>query len=532
MNTFAILSFLFFTGLVAVVSWYKTRKENLTTSEGYFLGGRSLGFFMIGGSLFLTNMSANNFIGENESVYLTNMAVMAWGMSSIFAMLIVSEFFMPIYLRSGMITTPDFLEERFDSSVKYWVSILFVLGYAINLMPPVLYAGALAFNGMFGISDMLSLDSWTTLWILVFAIGIVGSIYAIFGGLKAIAVSDAMTGIGMVVGGLMVPYFALKFLGDGSMIEGWNIITSSKTEHLNAIGGPTDPVPFSTLFTGMLLVNLHYWGTEQYIMQRALAAKNLAEGQKGIILAGFGKVISPLLLNIPGLVAVHLYLNMENTAEVYPRLVGDVLPPYLTGFFAAVIFGAALTTFNSGLNSASTLFVLNIYKPLREKKQKVVSDLELIATGKKLQLVLAIMAMFIAPFIALVEGGFFNYIQQVASLFSVPIFTVLFIGFVTKRVPTIAAKVGLAFFVIIYGLTQTVLPTGLHFLHVSAILFVITSSGMLLYGKLHPREMPYIQEDKKVVSLQPWKYRHAFSAILILIVIGVYVIFSPLGLAK
>ncbi|MGB1243267.1 MAG: solute:sodium symporter family transporter, partial [Chitinophagales bacterium] len=290
MNLFAILSFFFFTGLVAFVSWYKTRQENLTTSEGYFLGGRSLGFFMVGGSLFLTNMSANNFIGENESVYLTNMAVMAWGMSSIIAMLIVSEFFMPIYLRSGMITTPDFLEERFDPSVKYWVSVLFVLGYAINLMPPVLYAGALAFNGMFGISDLLGLDSWTTLWILIFAIGTVGSIYAIFGGLKAIAVSDAMTGVGMVVGGLMVPYFALKYLGDGNLFEGWNIITSSKTEHLNAIGGPTDPVPFSTLFTGMLLVNLHYWGTEQYIMQRALAAKNLAEGQKGIILAGFGKV--------------------------------------------------------------------------------------------------------------------------------------------------------------------------------------------------------------------------------------------------
>ena len=223
---------------------------------------------------------------------------------------------------------------------------------------------------------------------------------------------------------------------------------------------------------------------------------------------------------------------MNNTAEVYPRLVGDVLPPYLTGFFAAVIFGAALTTFNSGLNSASTLFVLNIYKPLKEKKNEVVSDLQLIGVGKRLQLFLAIMAMFIAPFIALVKGGFFNYLQQVASLFSVPIFSILFIGFVTKRVPTIAAKMGLAFFVITYALTQTVIETGLHYLHVSAILFVVTSCGMLLYGKLYPRETSYIQEDKKVVDLHPWKYRHVFSAILILLVIGVYVLFSPLGLAK
>jgi len=203
MNATAIITFLLFTGLVALISYYKTRKEKLDTSDGYFLGGRNLGWFVVGGSLFLTNMSANNFIGENESVFTDNMSVMAWGMSSIFAMLIVSEFFLPIYLRSGVATTPDFLEERFDSSVKKWISIAFLVGYVINLMPPVLYAGAVAFNGMFGLEEVLGLSNWATIWVLVWAIGTVGSIYAIFGGLKAIAISDAVNGVGLVIGGLL-----------------------------------------------------------------------------------------------------------------------------------------------------------------------------------------------------------------------------------------------------------------------------------------------------------------------------------------
>lgn len=532
MNSLAIISFLFFTGLVAVIAYFKTKGEKLNTSDGYFLGGRNLGFFMVGGSLILTNLSANNLIGENESVFTDNMTVMCWGMSSIMAMLIVSEFFLPIYLRSGVATTPDFLEERFNASVKNWVSILFLVGYVINLMPPVLYAGAVAFNGMFDISENLGISYWGTIWILVWAIGIVGSIYAIFGGLKAIAVSDTVNGVGLLIGGLLVPYFGLKYLGDGSIGVGIEKILSNHTDHLNAIGKESDPVPFSTLFTGMLLVNLNYWGTEQYIMQRALGSKNLKEGQKGMMMASAAKLISPLILNIPGLIALQLYFGtLDNTAEAYPRLIGDVMPAYLTGFLAAIIFGAALTTFNSGLNSASTLFVLNLYKPRKEKKGEDISDRHLINVSKKFQVVLAITAMIIAPFIAFAKGGFFNYLQMVAGFFSVPIFTILFVGFVTKKVPPIGAKVALVVFVICYGLTQLVFDTGLHFLHILAILFVISTGIMLWFGKYYPMETPYEQKDKGVVNMTPWKYRHVWTVVLLVLMTLVFIFFSPWGVA-
>ena len=313
MNAISIISFILFTGLVALISWYKTRKENLKTSSGLFFANRNLGFLLVGGALFFTNISAAQFIGENESVYTNNMTVMAWGMSSVFAMLIVSEFIMPIYLKGGISTTPDFLEDRFDTTTKKLVSIIFLISYLLNMLPSVLYSGAVAFNGLFHMSEIFKIDYWKMIWILVWVMGVIGCLYSILGGLKAIAISDTVLGIGMFVGGILLPYFGLKYLGNGNVEQGIKIILSSKQEHLNAIGSSKDSIPFATIFTGMLLMNLYYWGTEQYIVQQALSSRSLAESQKGIAAACVGKIISPLLLIIPGLIAVLLYNTLDNT---------------------------------------------------------------------------------------------------------------------------------------------------------------------------------------------------------------------------
>lgn len=236
--------------------------------------------------------------------------------------------------------------------------------------------------------------------------GVIGCLYSILGGLKAIAISDTVLGIGMFAGGILLPYFGLKYLGNGNVEQGISIILSSKQEHLNSIGTSKDSIPFATIFTEMLLMNLYYWGTEQYIVQQALSSRNLAESLKGIAAACVGKIISPLLLNIPGLIAVHLYAKVENTAEVSPKMASDVSPPFLTGYIAAIIFGAALTTFNAGLNSASTLFVLNLYKPLKDKQKKQLSEREMTRVGKRFEIIACLLAMFVAPFIIFAKNGF------------------------------------------------------------------------------------------------------------------------------
>jgi SSS family solute:Na+ symporter len=532
MNVGALLSFLLVTIVVALISWYKTRKENLQTSAGLFFANRNLGFLVVGGALFFTNISAVQFIGENELVYTNNMSVMAWGLSSVLAMLLVSEFIMPVYLRSGISTTPDFLEERYDTGTKRFVSVIFLISYIVNLLPSVLYSGAVTFNGLFRVSEYLHIGYWQSIWILVWLIGLIGCLYTVLGGLKAVAISDTVLGIGMFAGGILLPYAALKYLGHGSVGTGLDMLLAARRDHFNSIGGPHDAVPFPTIFTGMFLVNLYYWGTEQYIVQQALSSRSLAESQKGIAIASTGKIISPLLLNIPGLIAVQLYPHLHNTTEVFPRIVSDVCSPILTGYIAAITFGAALTTFNAGLNSSSTLFVLNLYKPFKARQQKPVSERQLIRISKRFEIMVCLLAMVIAPFIAFARQGLYTYIQMVSGLFSVPIFTILIVGLLHKRMPSIAAKIGLTFFILTYAVSQLLPDTSLHFLHVLAILFVLTVLLMLIVAALYPRKEPFVQQWNNVVDLQPWKRRHLYTVLLLLAVVALFVIFSPLGLAE
>jgi SSS family solute:Na+ symporter len=528
MNLTGFICFLGFLAIVAAVAIFKTRKLRLNTTAAYFMGNRSLGFWMVGVSLFLTNMSSNQFIGENEFVYTTDMSVMAWGMSSILAMLIVAEFFLPIYLKMGAVTTPDFLEHRFGPGLKKIVSLLFLASYVVSLIPTVLYGSAVAINGIFHIDQALGISYFTAIWLLVVLVGIIGCCYTVLGGFKAITVSDLVQGAGMLVGGCMLLWFSLRYLGDGSLLNGIQKIGASKREHLNSIGGPGDPIPFGTLFTGMFLINLYYWGMEQYIMQQALAARSLSQGQKGMSLACLGKLISPLLLNVPGLIAVHLYPGLTNTATVYPRLVGDVLPPLAIGFTAAIVFGAAISTFNSGLNSSGTLFIMNLYKPWK----KSASDKELVKAGRTFQISITLIAMIFSPFISYFNGGFYHYIQKMSSFFSVPVFTIMIVGFLTKRVPEAAARAGLLFFIILYALSQFVFELPIHYLHVLAILFILTVVLMLAIGKWKPMSVPYTTRNLAVVDLQPWRHRHWFFLMLIVLMGGVFILFSKAGLAK
>jgi SSS family solute:Na+ symporter len=532
MNSTIFLSFLAFVAFTGLVAIYKSRKVSRRTSIAFFLGNRSLGFWMIGCSLFLTNMSANQFIGENEFVYTTNMSVMAWGMSSIFAMLLVAEFLMPVYLRIGAVTTPDFLLLRFDRQTKMMVSVIFLLSYMINLIPAVLYGCAVAINGIFHIDRQFGVSYFTAIRLLICFLGVIGALYSVLGGLKVIVISDIIQGVGMLAGAIFIAWFGFRRLGDGHVSAGIARLLGSHQDHLNSIGRPHDPWPLSTLFTGMLLINLYYWGMEQYIVQEALASKSLAAGQKGISLACVGKLTAPLLLNVPGLIAVHLYAHVDNTAAVFPKLVGDILPPVLAGFIAAVVFGGALSTFNAGINSLGTLFVVNLYKPWTERNKTPVDDKQLLRAGKLFQLLVIAAAICCSPYILFVQGGFYFYLQKTSTFFSVPVFTVMIVGLMTKKVPAVAAKAGLVFFIVAYVLTQFVLPTGLNHLHILAILFVATVAMMLLIGRLRPMDTPFTLQTTGVVSLRPWKNRWWAFGLLLILMLGMFILFSPLGIAR
>ena len=300
-----LLSCLFFMGLVAWISYRKTKGE-VDTRDGYFLAGRGLGAVFIAGSLLLTNLSAEQLIGLNGSAYGFNLSSMAWEVTAAFATICMAFIFLPRYLAGAFSSLPEFLNDRFDDDVRRLTVILFMLGYGLVTIPSVLYSGSIAVIQLFDVPALFNLSYGTALALTIVVIGSIGAVYAVFGGLKAVAISDTLNGIGLLLVGAAVPVLGLSLLGEGSVGQGLHIIANTNTEKLNAIGSSSDPTPFATLFTGMIFANLFYWCTNQYVIQRTLAAKNLAEGQKGVLFSGFFKVMVPFIMMLPGVIAFHL----------------------------------------------------------------------------------------------------------------------------------------------------------------------------------------------------------------------------------
>ena len=545
------LTFIGFTALVAIIAYYKTRNEE-ATSDGYFLGGRSLTAGVIAGSLLLTNLSTEQIVGLNGSAYQSGLSVMVWETLAAVAMIVTAIFLLPRYLKGGLTTVPGFLAKRFDIRTKTLTSVLFLSGYVVVLLPVILYSGSLAISGMFDVPQLLGVSHTQSIWICVWGIGIIGSIYAVFGGLKAVAVSDSINAIGLLIGGLLIPIFGLMLIGEnGSIIDGLSVLVTENPDKFKSMGGTTDPVPFYTIFTGMMLVQVFYWGTNQQIIQRALGAKNLKEGQKGLLLASFIKILGPIIVVLPGLIAFHLFQgNLESADSAYPMLVKKVLPGAWVGFFAAVLFGAILSSFNSVLNSSVTLFGIDVYK---QHINKAADEKTVVKYGKIFGVTLAIAAMFIALLIAN-AGSLFDYLQEINGIYSIPILTIIVVGYLTKRVPAIAAKVGLVSGCVLYIISQFFLKdyfigsaleeasiAGIvdtaqlalieaqaypHFLDVMAILFVLNISIMLIIGKLYPREEAFVHEYTKQVDITPWKYTKLVGGIICVIVIGLYMYFA------
>lgn len=525
----SIISFIGFTALVAIISYFATRKTNEQSSDGYFLGGRSLTAGVIAGSLLLTNLSTEQLVGLNGQSYSNGLSVMAWETLAAIAMVITAIFLLPRYLKGGLTTIPQFLERRFDTNTKTLISGLFLTGYAIVLLPIILYSGSIAISEMFSIPELLGISHTQSIWLCVWGIGIIGSIYAIFGGLKAVAVSDTINAIGLLIGGVLIPVLGIIMIGDGSFFEGLSSLTSENPEKFKSMGTSSDPVPFYTIFTGMMLVQLFYWGTNQQIIQRALGAKNLKEGQKGILLASFIKILGPLVVVLPGIIAFHLFEGtLESTDNAYPMLVNKVLPDAWVGFFAAVIFGAILSSFNSVLNSSVTLFGVDIYK---QHINKEASEKHVVKYGKLFGILLALFAMCIAPLL-LGQDSLFDYLQKVNGIYSIPILTVFVIGYLTKRVPALAAKFGLISGVVLYvayiliDINSPSIFSGLHFLDIMAILFILNIAIMLIIGKMKPSKEAFAQIYTRQVDIEPWVYAKKVGLLICVIVVLIYYYFS------
>ncbi|MGD6878332.1 solute:sodium symporter family transporter [Bacillus infantis] len=531
---FTLISCAFFMAIVAWISYVKT-KGAVSDSTGYFLAGRGLTGGFIAGSLLLTNLSAEQLIGLNGQAYRTNLSNMAWEVTAAFAIIFMAVYLLPKYLGGNFTTLPEFLSKRFDEGVRRYTVILFMLGYILVTIPSMLYSGALAVLQLFDVPSLLGITYESSVWLVIWIIGIIGAIYAIFGGLKAVAVSDTLNGIGLLIIGILIPVLGFFALGDGNFFSGLKTIATDHPEKLNSIGTKEDSVPFGTIFTGMIFANLFYWASNQYVIQRTLGAKNLAEGQKGVMISGFYKLLVPVFMMIPGVIAFHLYGNSLKSVDLaYPTLISDVMPGYLSGFFLAVLLGAVFSSFNSLLNSAATLFALDIYKP---RINPNVSDEKLISISKWFGTVLAIVSLFISPMLMNASDGLWDLIRRFTGFFNIPIIAIVLVGIFSKYIPALAPKVVIIFHVIAYYMlvwgTDHLFgySVPIHFIHIYAILFAVEILMMVIIGKIKPRASAYHFRADAQVNMVPWKGVIPVSIILLSLVAFTYIVFSKIGLA-
>ena len=516
---------------MGAVAWFSYQKARATTSdsEGYFLAGRGLSAPFIAGSLLLTNLSAEQLIGLNGSAYGFNMSAMGWEVTAAVATIAMAFFFLPRYLAGGFTTLPQFLADRYDDDVRRLSVILFLLGYGLVTIPSVLYAGSVAVLKLFDIPEFLGLSYGSSLVLTVIVIGSVGALYAVLGGLKAVAVSDTLIGLGLLIVGISVPLLGLHLLG-GDIASGVHIVTSTDVDKLNAIGDQDDPTPFGTLFTGMVFANLFYWCSNQYVIQRTLAAKSFAEGQKGVLLSGYFKVLVPFFMMVPGVIAYHLYgSGLDSIDLAYPQLVKDTLPTWALGFFLAVLLGAVFSSFNSLINSSATMLTLDVIQPLARQP---IEDGRLVSIAKISSIGIAAVSLGIAPLLQFAPEGLWQIIRIFSGFYNIPIIAVVLVGMLTTRVPALAVKVAIGFHLIAYALLQFVFKDviNIHFLHLYAILFASEVAILLLIGHLRPAQVRSTTRSAPV-DMTPWVFAKACSFSLFSCVVLLYMIFSPLGLA-
>jgi len=443
-------------GAIAVLTYIKCKSEisrSTNSNKEYFLAGGGLTWVFVAGSITLTNLSTDQLVGMNGNQMLL---LALWELSGFMGLMILAKVFLPVYYRNNCTTTTELLERRYNSKhVRALVSAMFLFINVFVFQPAVIYTGALFMISMTGIQiDLVTIAA---------AFAIFGAAYAVIGGLRAVAVSDTYGGVLVLAMGLLVVVLSLMAIDfDFSGIP---------AERLTLIGDSDSPIPWHTLLTGMLFIQIFYWSTNQTITQRAMAAPTVKEAQKGVYAAAFIRVVFiPSMVVIPGIVAFKLYGDIGDQA--YGRIVGDLLPGWLSGIFAAAIAAAVLSSFNSMVNSSAAMYVCDLHEAYINEKPNL-RRLSSIAT-----VIFVIIAVAMVPIYAQ-SDSIINLLQELWGLISMPILACFAVGLLFRNVDYRAAITAVIAGVLMYASFIWIwMP--LHYIHMSFITF-FTCVGLALF---------------------------------------------------
>jgi len=418
----------YFFALILVAVWVVIQKNKNT--EDYFLAGRNVGWFVIGASIFASNIGSEHVVGLAGTGFESGTPMAHYELHA-WIVLLLGWLFLPFYIRSGAFTMPEFLEKRFDSRSRWFLSLFSLVAYVLTKVSVTIYAGGIV------VSELLGIPFWYG------AIGVVvfTGIYTVIGGMKAVIYTETLQAIVLILGSVIITYLGLQEVGGWNELR--NIVIAESPDHFNMWRPMTDPdFPWTGLLFGGTIVGVWYWCTDQYIVQRTLAANNIKIGRRGAIFGAYLKLLPIFIFLIPGIIAFALSIkdpaifSIEKADRAFPMLVKTLLPVGLKGLVAGGLMAALMSSLASVFNSCSTIFTIDIYKKLRPLE----SEKKLLNIGKIATTVIVILGVIWIPIMEKIGGGvMYQYLQNVQSYIAPPVTAVFLLGIIWKRVNAEAA---------------------------------------------------------------------------------------------
>ena len=506
-------------GIVSLATYVSRAKSGEERSaEDYFLAGRTLPWWAIGASLIAANISAEQIIGMSGQGFVVGMAIAVWELTAAIALIIMAKYFLPLFLEKKIYTMPQFLEQRFDKRVSLVLSFFWLIVYIFINLTSVLWLGSLAINALTGLDLFYGL-----VLLAIFSLA-----YSLSGGLKAVAMTDAVQVILLIFGGLAVSFIALNIISESNgVIEGMRVVMNEMPEKFDMVLSADNPsykdLPgvWILLGLGVWIGHFFYWGFNQYITQRALAAKDIKEAQKGVMFAAYLKLLMPVVIVLPGICAAILFPMLEKSDQAYPTMM-SLLPNGLLGLTFAALIAAIVSSLASMSNSISTIFTMDIYKYFKNDN---VSQSNLIQVGRITVIVSVLIATLVAqPLLGSFES-IFQYIQNFTGYFSPGIVVIFLVALFWKKATSMSVLIAALISLIASILISINFPE-LPFIHRMTIVFVLSALGCIVTTHLQGYKDQAKAIDLSTVNFSTSKAFNLNTIIIIYALVCIYVAFA------
>lgn len=502
--------------IIGVGNWLARTKGAERNSTDYFFANKSLPWYLVGSSVIAANISAEQFIGMSGSGFAIGLAIATYELVGAVTIIIVAKYFLPVFVEKKIFTMPQFLSLRYDNRIKTILAIFWISLFVFVNLTSILYLGALTLKAVFGIKLLYG----------IIGLALFSLVYTIVNGLKAIASTDIIQVFFLLVGGLITTWFAVNHVGgDAGLIEGFKTMFAEVPDKFHMIINKSNPNYFylpgiRTIFGGIWIVGIYYFGANQYMIQKAFGAKSLREAQKGMVFASYLKLILPFVVVIPGIAAFALSADIVKADEAYPWILSNIVPAGIKGLIFAALIAAIVSSFSAIINSTSTIFTMDLYKPYINPKA---SEKRLVAVGRISGIVAMAIAVIVAPLLGSIDQAF-QFIQEYTGMISPGVTAIFVLGMYWKKTTSTAALWGTLLSIPVSAAIKFFIP-GMPFLDQILVSFIILSLFIVILSLLDKK-----QSNNKGLNLTRNIFRtdkifNLLSIIVILIFSAVYILF-------